>query len=709
MDRYVPLPPLPDRISRLNELAYDLWWSWNPQAREVFRDLDYPLWRFTDHNPVLLLHLVEPERLEHAAADPAFLSLYDEAISGLDLVRAGSGTWWSQRAQAESQPVAWITPEFALHQSLPMDASAVGVLAGDFCKEASDLGVPLVGVGLMYPRGYAHQRVSAEGWQQETYEYIDWSDAPIGPALTPDGSRCRFMLPIGTTAVHVAVWQVRAGRVTIFLLDTDLPENEPWDRELSSKYIVEDPEACLRQSMLLGRAAVRALALLGVDPAMWHVAEGAAATVALERLHGLVASGTGLDDALSHVRQTTVFATRDAAPARRESFSFGSLERHVSAAWPALEPHREAVLALGHHDTDRGPVFNVSVLGARASATMNVPESAARERASALWEGVRGPRHGTTGPVHAIADGVHVSTWISADLSRLFDRCIGEDWHDRQDDPAAWEAIRALPDEDAWAVRQRLRRYLLDFVRDRARRKWAREQASGNRLAALGTLLDADTLTIGFARRFSASARPELVFEDVERLARIVTEARRPVQIVFAGKAHPGDEIGKHHLQRIFRHTLDPKFGGRIAFLEGYDLHVARLLVQGCDVWLSTPRRGSPVSIGGLKAAVNGVAHLATPDAWGYDGCSGRNGWLIDGGRTGDPAAQDAADARALYSLLEDTIVPAFYDRDRTAIPLQWTAIMKESIAFALPHFCARRAVKAFAEAAYQPAVGSRK
>lgn len=698
MDRYVPLPPLPGRITRLNELASDLWWSWTPQAREVFRELDYPLWRFTDHNPVLLLHLVEPERLEHAAGDPDFLRLYDEALAGLDAARAGDGTWWSQRAQGQGA-IAWITPAFALHQSLPADASAAGVLSGDFCKEASDLGVPLVGVGLMYARSYAHQRLSAEGWQQEAYEYIDWSDAPIAPARCPDGSPCRFELVLGGEGVHVAVWQIRAGRVNLYLLDTDLAENEPWDRELSSKSFGDDRDARLRQAVLLGAGCVRALEMLEIEPCIWHLADGAAACATLERLHRLVGSGTPFADALAQVRRTTVFASRDAAPDRSESFSFSSVERHLSASWPGLLSVRAGIFALGQHDADRGPAFNVSVLGARAAATMNVPESAARHRASATWEAIR--RTDAAGSMHAIADGVHLSSWISGELSALFDHYIGSDWRERQDDPAAWQAVRGIADADAWDVRQRLRVYLVDFVRERARRKWSREQASGNRLVALGTLLEPGTLTIGFARRFAADARPELLFHDVDRLVRTVTAARTPVQFVFAGKAHAGDETGKHLVQRVFRHALHPAFGGRIAFLEDYDLHVARLLVQGCDVWLSTPRRGSPTSIGGLKAAVNGVAHLATPDAWGADGCSGANGWLIDGGRAGDPRAQDAADARALYSLLEETVVPAFYDRDRTGIPARWTAIMKESIASSLPRFCARRAVKDFANAAY--------
>jgi glycogen phosphorylase len=707
MDRYVPLPPLPERIGRLNELAYDLWWSWNPAAREVFRDLDYPLWRFTDHNPVLLLHLIEAERLAHAAADPQFLAQYDRALAGLDVVRAGAGTWWSARLPGHPAPVAWVTRQFALHQSIPVDASRNGVLSGDYCREASDLGVPLVGVGLMYPRGYAHQRLSAEGWQHESYEYIDWSDAPIGPASCADGTPCAFTLPLGAEEVRVAVWQIRAGRVTLYLLDTDVAGNHAWDRELSSKSFAEDSESGIRQSVLLGAGAVRALGLLTIEPAVWHVACGAGTLVTLERLNRSIATGEPYADALARIARSTIFSVRDAVPPRDETFSFASMDRQMAAMWPALAPHRDAVFELGRHETHRGAGFNVSVLGARVSAVVNVPASAADDRVPAAWQKLRTSGATAGAPVHRIADGVHLSSWISADLARMFDEHIGADWRDRQDDAASWNMLKEIPGGAWWPVRQRLRGYLVDFIREGARRRWARQQASGNRLVALGTLLDASSLTIGFARRLTDAARPGLLFHDVERLARLVTAARRPVQVLFAGRAEPGDESGKHHIQRVFRHALDPAFGGRIAFLEDYDLHAARLLVQGCDVWLSTPRRGgqASISIGGLKAAVNGVPHLATADAWWLDGWSGKNGWVIDGGRAGDAAAQDAADATSLYRLIEDRIVPAFYDRDRHAVPEQWTALMADTIGAALPKFCARRTVKAFAEAAYVPAI----
>src|SRR5687767_5185781 len=465
MDRYVPLPPLPERVSRLNELAYDLWWSWNARAREVFRTLDYPLWRFTDHNPVLVLHLVEAERLEYAAADPEFLRLYDEAVAALDVIRAGAGTWWAKQG-TPTGPVAWISPQFALHQSLPVHATAEGVISGDFCKEASDLGVPFVGVGLMYAREYPHQRMSADGWQEGRIEYVDWSDAPIGPALSADGTPCRVSVQIGESTVHAAVWRARAGRATVYLLDTEDEANAPWDRELSSRQTTDDPESAFRRAVFLGVGAVAVMELLRVDPGMWRLAGGHATAVILERLHRLVKEGRSFEEALATVRATTVFGARSDAPAAHAAFSFAAVERCLSSTWPALAPHRTAVLALGRHGTDRGETFNGSVLGARA-----------------------------TGAVEVSLEGVHLATWISADLARLFEQWLGIDWREVQDDESAWTKLADVPDAELWAVRQRLRGYLVEFMRDRARRRWAKEQASGAGLVSLGTLFDANALT----------------------------------------------------------------------------------------------------------------------------------------------------------------------------------------------------------------------
>jgi glucan phosphorylase len=564
MDRYVPLPPLPARISRLNELAYDLWWSWHAEAREVFRDLDLPLWRFTDHNPVLLLHLVESDRLEHAATDPEFLRLYDEAIGALDTVRAGTRAWWAHRAPASPaspRTIACVAPAFSLHQALPLDGDGAAVAAGDFCKEASDLGVPLVAVGLMHPRGYVHQRLTAAGWQQDSIEYLEWSDMPIAPAFAPDGSRLAFTVPLAgaggeSREVHVDVWQVRAGRVALYLLDADVPDNGPADRELSAAFEPPGTARWQRRQALLEVGAARTLALLGIDPEL----------------------------------------TLDAAT--------------------------------------------------------------------------------------AIAPGVHVPGWLARDVAVLVERHLGPDWPDHQDDESWWHRMSAIPDGDLWDARQRLRGYLVDFTRARARRRWTREQAGGAVLVAQGTLLDPGALTIGFASRFGGDLRPDLIFHDAGRLAEILTARRQPVQIIFAGRAHGGDEAAKRQLQRLFTRALDPMFGGRIAFLEDYDLHAARLLVQGCDLWLSMPAADRPVPLGALKAAINGVPAVTIA-----------------------PSAQDAAGARTLYRRLEEDLVPAFYHRDRAGVPVDWVARVRDTIRAGVPRFSARHAVKSAAERLYNPAL----
>ncbi|MEO6238870.1 MAG: DUF3417 domain-containing protein [Vicinamibacterales bacterium] len=560
MDGYVPLPPLPARIQRLNELAYDLWWSWNAQARDVFRDLDYPLWRFTDHNPVLLLHLVEADRLAHAAADPEFLRLFDAAIAALDVVRSGAGTWWGRQwpsaaAQVDNRSVACIAPAFALHQALPLDCDGRGVAAGDFCKEASDLGVPLVAVGLMHPRGYVHQQLTALGWQEEHVELLDWSDAPITPAFAVDGKRVAFGVDLEGGTVQVQVWQVRAGSATLYLIDADLPANTATDRAISAAFGADGPAAAARRRALLETGAAQALGLLGIAPA----------------------------------------ATIDARD-------------------------------IGH--------------------------------------------------------GIHVPGWIARDIAVLVEQHVGQDWRDHQDEAGWWQGMSAIPDGELWAARQRLRRYLIDFARARARRRWTREQAGGAVLVAQGTLLDPDALTIGYASRVDDDYRPDVLFQDAERLAAILTARRRPVQIIFAGRAEAADSAAKVHLQRIFTRALDPAFGGRIAFLEDCDLHAARLLVQGCDLWLTMPRRGRAPSLGTLKAAINGVPAL-----------------------TIEPSSHDVTGSREFYRHLEEEIVPAFYHRDRAGVPAEWVGRVRQTAAAGIPRFTARRIVKAATEKLYNPSL----
>jgi len=699
---------IPERIRRLPELATDLWWTWNPQAREVFRRLDYTLWRQTAHNPVLMLRHVSPELLAASVEDESFLGIYDAAIDALDGARSARDTWWQHRFSDTAGPIAYFSAEFALHQSLPIYAGGLGVLAGDHCKEASDLGLPLIGVGFMYPQGYFHQSVSPEGWQQESYERLNWNDAPIELAMTADGSPCIVPVPLGNRSVLVQVWRVRLGRVKLYLLDTDLEENAPWDRELSARLYGGDRETRAQQEIILGIGGVRALKALGSQPLVWHLNEGHAAFVVLQRIRDLIEGGMSFDAALEEVRHTTVFTTHTPVPAGHDAFPFNLVEAHLSGCWGSLGEYRDRFMQLGSYDNGSGPQFNMTALALRTAGGVNAVSQlhgvVTREMWAPMWPGVEEKQR----PVRAITNGVHMPTWLSNELSRLFDEYMPTDWRDRHDDPELWQRVLDIPDEALWNARKLLRNYLFAFVRERARQRWRDEQVSVARVVAAGTLLDPNALTIGFARRFTGYKRPELIFHNPERLQAILNASRRPVQIVFSGKAHPADETGKHHLQQVYRRAIDPMFGGRIAFVDDYDLHVAHFLVQGCDIWLNNPRKPMEASgTSGMKASVNGVPHFSIGDGWWAEGFTGANGWLIDAAEAPDQEAQDAMDAARMYDLLETEIVPAFYDHD-DGIPRRWLSVVRQAIVTVAPRFSARRMVKDYADNMYAPALRHR-
>ena len=701
-------PPLPQRIDRLNELALDLWWTWNAGARELFRRLDYPLWRSTAHNPVRMLRTLPPERLRVAARDRSFVQLYDAAIEGLDRSRSAKDTWWTQQGvDLTGRCIAYFSAEFALHQSLPIYAGGLGVVAGDHLKEGSDLGLPLVGVGFMYPQGYFHQSVSSEGWQEEIYEQLTWADAPVEPAMTPSGEPVVIAVPLGERTVLVAVWRVRLGRSKLYLLDTDLEENAPWDRELSARLYGGDRETRIQQEIVLGVGGVRALRALGSDPAIWHLNEGHAGFVVLQRLREGLERGNEFDAALEEIRRTTVFTTHTPVPAGHDAFPFNLVETHLAGCWGSLGGHREDFLALGQYDNGTGPEFNMTALAMRTSGSVNAVSELHSQVTRDMWGSLWPDLPASERPVRALTNGIHLSTWISPALANLLDRYLGEHWRDEHDDPKVWERALELPDNELWLVRRSLKNYLFAFIRERARQRWSQEQVSAARVVAAGTLLDPAALTIGFARRFTGYKRPELIFQDSERLARILNAPKAPVQIVFAGKAHPADDVGKHHLQQVFKRALDPIFGGRIAFVDDYDIHVAHFLVQGCDVWLNTPRKLLEASgTSGMKASLNGVPHLSIGDGWWAEGYNGTNGWLIDSGVVAlDPNAADEADASALYGLLENEIVPAFYDRDESDVPHRWLRVVKEAIRSVAPHFNTRRMLKQYAQQMYLSAL----
>ena len=698
---------LPERISGLWQLAFNLWWTWHPEGREVFRRLDYPLWRLTSHNPVRMLQTMPYQRLKQAAREPAFVALYDAVIEVMGRDLTAKNSWWARsHANLPNRPIAYFSAEFALHQSLPIYAGGLGVLAGDHCKEASDLGLPLIGLGFMYPQGYFHQKMSPDGWQEELYEQLDWDYAPVEQIVTKEGNPLVLSVPLANRAVHVSVWCVRLGRAKIYLLDTLVQENTPADRELSARLYGGDRETRLQQEIILGIGGVRALRALGYEPIVWHLNEGHTAFATIERIKELLQRGEGFDAALDQVRRLTVFTTHTPVAAGHDVFPVDLVKSYLAGWWGSVGSQCDEFLRLGQYDSGHGSMFNMTALAIRSAGTTNgvseVHGRVTRTMWPELWPGIpEGERR-----VRSVTNGIHVPTWIAPDMANLFARYLGANWKEQHDRADFWDGISIIPDEELWAVREALRSYLIAFVRERIRQLWTQKQATVAQVVATGTLLDPAAITIGFARRFTDYKRPELIVHDPERLAGILTAFRRPVQIIFAGKAHPLDHSGKGHLRNIFSRALDPAFGGRIAFVEDYDLHVAHFLVQGCDVWLNTPRKPFEASgTSGMKASINGVLHLSTGDGWWAEGHTGSNGWAIDGGVVSDdPVAVDAADAEALYELLEKQVVPTFYDRDSDRVPRRWLKMVKESIRTIMPRFSARRMVKQYVEQAYAPA-----
>ncbi len=669
----------------------------------MFRRLDYRLWRRTAHNPVRMLHQISRERLEWAARDGYLLSLYDAAVEEWDRARATADGWWSSNHRdLAGTTIAYFSAEFALHQSLPIYAGGLGVLAGDHCKEASDLGIPLVGVGFMYPMGYFHQHISADGWQLELYERLDRDYAAVERARLPQGDPCVVNVTLGRVDVKVAAWLVKLGTVKLYLLDTDVDGNTPWDRELSGRLYASEHEIRLKQEIILGVGGVRVLRALGYQPVVWHLNEGHTAFVVFERIRELVGQGRSFPAAVDEVRATTVFTTHTPVPAGHDAFPFHLTHGLLNSYWDSVSDPHGTYIALGAYGNGAGDLFNMTALALRGSGAVNAVSLPHREVTDEMWAPLwsRMPRDSRR-PIKAVTNGVHIPTWIAPPMAELFDKWLGSKWRELQDDRAFWELVFSIPDEDLWQVRCHLKSHMMSFIHERARRRWAEEQASAAEVVAAGTLLDDSVLTLGFARRFTEYKRPTLLFHDCARLAGILRNYQRPVQIIFAGKAHPSDELGKRLLQSVYRLAGDPRFGGRIAFVDDYDLHLAHYLVQGCDAWLNYPREPMEAcGTSGMKASINGVVHISVPGGWWTEGFSGDNGWLV---RPSHGANGDAAEAEALYRTLEHEVVPAFYDHDSEGIPRNWLRMVREAIRTVAPRFSARRMLRQYAEQMYAP------
>lgn len=697
---------LPKRIERLSELANNLWWSWHPQARDLFRALDYPLWRSSGHNPVKQLADVAPQRLDAASNDPAFLSLYDSVMLEYDDDMATARKWFPSNYPARlGGPVAYFSMEFAIHNSLRTYAGGLGILAGDICKEASDLALPLVGVVFMYPNGYFHQQMGADGWQVETDEQLVFDEAPINPTVTPQGSRLLVRIRLADRFLTVAVWEVRVGRTTVYLLDTDVEGNLSQDRHLASRLYTGDREQRIAQEVVLGVAGVRVLRALGIHPSVWHANEGHTSFMMLERVREYVEAGASFEDAARRVRASTVFTTHTPVAAGTEVFSVDLVEKYLHGWCEGLGISRSEFLSLAQSGGRGEQGFNMTVLGLRLSDHSNAVSQLHATLARRMWSGLWPETAEDEVPIKHVTNGIHVLTWLAPEFGRIYDRYLGERWRERHDEPELWDKVLDIPNGELWAAHRRVKRKLIAAMLERAQKSWRNGDLTAEQLIMMGTLLDVEVLTIGFARRFASYKRATLVFEDIERLERIVTDPLSPVQIVFAGKAHPADFEGKYLIQKVYSLAKDHRFQGRIAFVEDYDMHLAHYLTQGVDLWLNTPiPPAEACGTSGMKAVLNGVPHLSVPGGWWYEGYNGHNGWMIAERPSQSLEDKSAAEAAALYQLLEEKVVPLYYQRDRRGVAHGWMQLVKEAIRSIVPAFSARRMVKEYAAQMYVPA-----
>jgi len=704
------LPPLPPRIAGLADVVSNLAWSWNRDARALFREMDERLWRRCRYDPIRLLREIGPARLERCAADSSFVDRYDRVMAWFASEQSATDTWFAKSyPMFGGRTTAYFCAEFGLHHSVPIYSGGLGVLAGDHCKAASDLGVPLVGVGILYRAGYFNQRLRSDGWQEETNDHFDLATTPLEKVSGPDGNTNLATVRLAGRDVHVSAWRLRVGRIEVYLLDSNLDENHPDDRQLLSQLYSGGADLRVRQEWLLGVAGVRVLRALGINPAAWHANEGHAAFMMIERLcEEMQNLGEGsFDAAVARIRATTCFATHTPVAAGHDAFGRDLLAQCVEPGSGPLDLDR--VMALGFNPERGQDVFDVTASAIRLSERVNAVSRAHEMVTRRIWAPLWPTTPEADVPIGHVTNGVHISTWMANPMIGLLDKHLGSDWGARTDRPETWEQVLSVDDAELWHVHRRLKAALLPLAREESRRAFASRQRDTDQIIGSGILLDPDVLTIGFARRFATYKRANLVFHDVERLIRILTDGSRPVQLVFAGKAHPADVPGKQLLEEVYRTTCDPRFQGRIAFFENYDMHIAHVLVQGVDLWLNTPRVPlEAAGTSGMKAALNGVPQLSTLDGWWAEGYNGKNGWVIDT-LPNEPDNDDAVAhaAEHVYDLLEREIVPMYYDATGNNAPSRWMAVMKNAICAAGVYFTASRMVTEYVRDYYVPAMSS--
>jgi len=700
---------LPRRLRSLADLAYNLWWTWGRDADQVFELIDRETWEVAYHNPVSFLRLVDHDHLITASHDSHYLDLYDRVIQAFDdYMTCGDNTWYARHHQEWfNQPIAYFCAEFGIHEALPIYAGGLGILSGDYLKEASDLGMPLVAVGILYKEGYFIQGISKEGGQEAHYADLSFSDLPIYPVLDDQGDKLTIDIKFPGRDVYACLWRVHVGRVPLYLLDCDVANNKQSDRDLTARLYVSDLELRISQEIILGIGGVRALYALGYKPAAWHLNEGHSAFLTLERARKLTADGSTFEEARNKTIGSTVFTTHTPVPAGHDEFPLRLIDKYFNAYWPQLNLERKTFLDLAYNKQPWGEMFNMTILAVHMSGQLNGVSELHGQVARHMWSHLWPNKPVDEVPIVHITNGIHTCTWLARHLQHLYDRYLDLDWMERLDDPKIWENIEHIPDNELWEVRCHLKHKLVAYIWERASQQRLPGKVHPGQVISSGIRLDPDTLTLGFARRFATYKRANLILRDPERLLRLINHPSKPVQVIFAGKAHPADEPGKHLIQEVYRQVKRADNEGRLVFLEDYDMNLARYLIQGVDVWLNTPRRPNEASgTSGQKAAINGVLNFSVLDGWWREGFNGGNGWAIGEDRDyEDTEIQDEKDAESLYQTLEEEIIPLYYQRSADDLPREWLGWVKQSVITLAPRFSMRRVVKEYISEMYQPAL----
>lgn len=704
------LPKLPKALSGLEDLAYNIWWAWNPYARHLFRTIDEETWIASEGNPVRFMSNIHQDTLEKAAKSKSVLKLYNEVMDQLNEYMANKDSWYKKNHKKRTDKkelFAYFSAEFGLHECLPIYSGGLGVLAGDHLKSASDIGIPFVAVGLLYRQGYFIQRINSDGQQVAEFPQYSWSNLPVRPALDNKGNEVTVTVELPGRTLYAKVWKVQVGRISLYLMDTDIQENSPQDRGLTARLYGGGEEMRIQQEILLGIGGVRALRALGQEPTVFHMNEGHSVFLALERLREYIHEHSlSFDQALEVVRATTLFTTHTPVPAGNDAFPPNMMETYFRSYWESLGISRARFMSMGLDTAQEGGRFSLTILALNLAAMTNGVSELHGIVSRSMWQHVWADVPFNENPIDHITNGIHTRTWLSLDMQLLFDKYFDKDWREKITEPETWKKIYDVPDEELWEAICKLKSDMIHFISTTLQKQHERFGESPETVAKYSAVFNKEALTIGFARRFATYKRAVLIFKNKERLAKILNNPERPIQIAFSGKAHPADKPGQEFIRQIKQISEEEQFRGKIVILENYDMNVGRRLTHGVDMWLNNPRRPLEASgTSGMKVPLNGGLNFSILDGWWAEAYrdNPQSGFSI-----GDPTKQyenhdlqDDADVESIYYMLENIIAPLYFDRDKKGIPREWLKRVRESMITVAPQYSTNRMVQDYTNKFY--------